>query len=121
MLPAQYFHRWPPPVCSGTLNHMGHPLPVDPQEPAAEPELRAKAIARRSHTSWDERDGVWETTIGRWNARVAPGVDGKLGWEWRAFSIATPGDAPLRALGGRSWVDREQAQQDAELTLARHP
>jgi hypothetical protein len=95
---------------------MGHPHRVDPLEL----EIRAKTVVRRSPVPWSERDGVWEAVIGRWAARVAPAIDGKAGWEWRAFSGAGGIDveAPLRALGARGFAELEQAQQDAELTLA---
>ena len=107
---------------SVTLPYMGHPHRAD----SPEVEVRAKAVVRRTPVTWQEREGVWEAVIGRWTARVAPGVDGKAGWEWRAFTGAggcEPRDveAPLRALGARGWSEREQAQHDAELTLAQQP
>lgn len=94
---------------------MGHPHLADPSVP----ELRAKAVVRRAPVSWSENDGVWEATIGRWSARVTLGVDGKSGWEWRAFSApGYTGDEAVRALGGRGWREREDAQRDAESALA---
>ena len=77
-------------------------------------ELRAKAVVRRVPVTWTDHQGIWEATIGRWKAQVGPCLASPGRWEWRAF---TAGLAP-RAVGGRGWAALEQAQKDAESTLA---
>jgi hypothetical protein len=79
-----------------------------------EHELRAKAVVRRGPVTWTDHQGVWEATIGRWKAQVGPCLAAPGRWEWRAYSS---GIAP-RAVGGRGWAALDQAQKDAESTLA---
>ena len=87
-------------------------LPEDATD--LESDVRAKAVVRRAPVTWTDRQGVWEATIGRWKAQVGPCPAAPGRWEWRAF---TAGLAP-RAVGGRGWAAAEQAQRDAESTLA---
>lgn len=80
-----------------------------------EDELRAKPVVRRSPIKWVSRDDTWQATIGRWSVRVGESPVGNR-WEWRAFACDTS-----RAVGGGAWPTAEQAQHDAEATLAMLP
>jgi hypothetical protein len=80
------------------------------------PPLRAKAVIRRAPPRWEEREGVWSATIGRWAVRVVERPDPRDGWEWFAFSQGRPGSRALRCTGFRG---PEPAQRDAEGTLSR--
>jgi hypothetical protein len=77
--------------------------------------LRPKTFIQRGPVTWVDEGGSWQATIGRWSAHVLRGSGEPPAWEWRAFAVL--GSRP-RALGGRSWSAREDAQQDAERTLA---
>jgi hypothetical protein len=93
----------------------GGDFDLDPSSPMPEPSRRAKPLLPPGRTCWVDEGGAWCATIGRWSARVICREGASPSWEWQAFSLVGAGP---RAVGGRSWQVREDAQRDAENTLA---
>jgi hypothetical protein len=75
---------------------------------------RAKTLTPRGRARWVDEDESCQAIIGRWTAHVSRCSDAPGSWEWRAFASSGP---PPRAVGGRAWKTRDDAQRDAELML----
>jgi hypothetical protein len=95
-------------------------LPWDPEDTDLAgafyaPRLRPKTLVKRGPALWVGDGDSWQANIGRWSAHVSRMAKEPPAWEWRAFAVL--GSRP-RAVGGRSWSDREAAQADAEKALA---